>query len=118
MSSSANHRNHNGRRRNPNSTSADRNRERAANKARREERLVNPNESRPETQSDLGFTRVAPGNNDLTNDIRNVLGSIKLVQEKLPKTSSNSKPNDETSRLLGINLGRSDSIRNGKKKYR
>ena len=46
MSSSANHRNHNGRRRNPNSTSADRNRERAANKARREERLVNTNESR------------------------------------------------------------------------
>ena len=46
MSSSANHRNHNGRRRNPNSTSVDRNRERAANKARREERLVNTNESR------------------------------------------------------------------------
>ena len=44
MSSSANHRNHNGRRRNP--PSADRNRERAANKARREERLVNTNESR------------------------------------------------------------------------
>lgn len=47
MSSSANHRsNHNGRRRNPNSTSADRNRERAETKARREKRLVNTNESR------------------------------------------------------------------------
>jgi hypothetical protein len=112
MSSSANHRNHNGRRRNPNSTSVDRNRERAANKARREERLVNTNESRPETQTDLGFTQVAPGDNDLTNDIRNVLGSIKLVQQKLPMTSSNSKANDETSQLLGINLRRSDSKSN------
>ena len=64
--------------------------------------------------NDLGFTRVAPGSNDLTNDIRKVLGSIEKVQEKLPKTSS--KQNDEgASRLLGINLGRSDSIRNGKR---
>jgi len=116
MSSSANHgsRNHNGRRRNPNSTSAnDRNRARAENKARRERELVT-NESRSETQSiDLGFTRVAPGNNDLTNDIRNILGDFTKLQEKLPKTSSNSKPNDDSSsRLLGIDLARSNSISN------
>ena len=42
-----------------------------------------------------------------------------MLQEKLPKSSSNSKPvqNDETTRLLGINLGRSDSIRNGKRNF-
>ena len=66
--------------------------------------------------NDLGFTRGDPGSNDLTltNDIRKVLGSFETLQEKLPKTSS--KQSDEgASRLLGINLGRSDSIRNGKR---
>ena len=74
MSSSANHRNHNGRRRNPNSTSADRNRERAANKARREERLVNTNESRNRI-----FYLVVLGLEE--ESIRHVTCTIQIISE-------------------------------------
>ena len=51
-----------------------------------------------------GSLRNTSTTNDLTIKIRDVLGTIQLIQQKLPGAEANSNDKDETQQLLGVNL--------------